>query len=153
MNKQAQGKRTERYQPGSMPEIFRLVEQVSKKLKRFQGRTVREANLTPAQYALLSLLWQKDGRPFKDLASASFCSPATITGLVDTLEKKGLVTREPNPDDRRSLLVKLTKRGKSLKQSTPTLERIYGKCCVSLQEEELQQLDTLIRKLNDSLPF
>ncbi|MCL5958973.1 MAG: MarR family transcriptional regulator [Chloroflexi bacterium] len=153
MSKQAQRKLSEKYQPGSMPEIFRLVEQVSRKLKRFQQRTIREANLTPAQYALLSLLWEKDGTPFKDLASASFCSPAAITGLVDTLEKKGLVTREANPGDRRSLLVRLTEPGKSLRHSTPTLERIYRTCCVGLPEEELRQLDGLLRKLNDSLPF
>jgi DNA-binding MarR family transcriptional regulator len=76
-----------------------------------------------------------------------------MTGIVDTLERKGLVTREPNPDDRRSLLVKLTGEGWSLKDSTPTLEGIFRGCCVGLEPDEIQQLSQLLRKLNESLAY
>jgi DNA-binding MarR family transcriptional regulator len=137
----------------SMPEVFQLIEQVSKKLKQFQRRTTREAGLTPAQYFILSLLWENDRMPFKDLAAASLTSRPTITGIVDTLEKKGLVTREPNPADRRSLLVSLTKKGESLRQATPTLESIFTSCCSSLSPVEIQQLTALLQKLNGTLPF
>jgi DNA-binding MarR family transcriptional regulator len=137
----------------SLPEVFGLIEQVSKKLKGFQRRTMREAGLTPAQYFILSLLWEKDRMPFKDLAAASLTSRPTITGIVDTLEKKGLVTREPNPDDRRSLLVSLTGKGRTLRQATPTLESIFMSCCSSLDSAEIQQLSALLQKLNGTLPF
>jgi DNA-binding MarR family transcriptional regulator len=137
----------------SMPEAFQLIEQVSKKLKQFQRRTMREASLTPAQYFILSLLWEKDRMPFKDLATASLTSRPTITGIVDTLDKKGLVTREPNPDDRRSLLVSLTEKGKALRQATPTLEVIFTSCCSSLTLAETQQFIALLQKLNSTLPF
>jgi DNA-binding MarR family transcriptional regulator len=139
--------------PASLPEVFQLIEQVSKKLKQFQRRTMREASLTPAQYFILSLLWEKDRMPFKDLAAASLTSRPTITGIVDSLEKKGLVTREPNPGDRRSLLVSLTEKGRTLRQATPTLETIFMSCCSSLTLSETQQLSTLLQKLNGTLPF
>ena len=137
----------------SMPEVFGLVEQVSKKLKGFQRRTMREAGLTPAQYFILSLLWEKDRMAFKDLAAASLTSRPTITGIVDTLERKGLVTREPNPDDRRSLLVSLTEKGKTLRQESPSLEAIFTSCCSSLAAAEIQQLIALLHKLNGTLLF
>jgi DNA-binding MarR family transcriptional regulator len=137
----------------SLPGAFQLIEQVAKKLKQFQRRTMREARLTPPQYFLLSRLWEKDRLPFKDLATASLTSRPTITGIVDTLEKKGLVTREPNPDDRRSLLVSLTEQGRAIRQSTPTLEVIFSSCCSSLTLGEIQQLITLLQKLNGTLPF
>ena len=137
----------------SLPDVFHLIEQASKKLKQFQRRTMREASLTPAQYFILSLLWEKDRVPFKDLASASLTSRPTITGIVDTLEKKELVAREPNPDDRRSLLVCLTEKGKDLRQATPTLDAIFTSCCSSLTLAEIQQLTLLLQKLNGSLPF
>ena len=143
----------EEYQSGSIPEIFQLIGLVEKKLKQFQRETIREANLTPPQYFILTLLWEKDGRPFKELASACHCSRATITGIADTLEKKELVTRAANPGDRRSLLVKLTEKGKSLKNSTPTLDKIFGNCCVGLEPDEARQLSQLLKKLNDSLTF
>ena len=137
----------------SLPEVFGLIEQVSKKLKQFQRHTMREANLTPSQYFILSLLWEKDRMPFKDLATASLTSRPTITGIVDTLEKKGLVTREPNLDDRRSLLVSLTEKGSAFRQATPTLETIFTRCCSSLAPAEIQQLTALLQKLNGTLPF
>jgi DNA-binding MarR family transcriptional regulator len=151
MSKHTRNLPGEQYQPGSIPEIFQLIEQVEKKLKQIQRETIKETNLTPPQYVVLTLLWEKDGRPFKELAAAVQCTRATMTGIVDTLEKKGLVTRAPNPDDRRSLLVKLTEKGESLQRSTPTLDRIFKNCCVGLAPAEARQLSQLLKKLNDSL--
>jgi DNA-binding MarR family transcriptional regulator len=143
----------EEYQSASMPEVFQLIELADKRLKRIQRETIRGADLTPPQFFVLTLLWEKDGRPFKEIAAAGHSSRATMTGIVDTLERKDLVTREPNPDDRRSLLVKLTEKGWSLQESTPTLEGIFRGCCVGLEPAEIQQLSRLLRKLNDSLSY
>jgi DNA-binding MarR family transcriptional regulator len=139
------------YQPGSMPEIFQLIDVVSKKLTQIQRETIQEANLTPPQYFVLTLLWAGDGRPLKELAAASHCSRATMTGIVDTLESKELVVRQPNPDDRRSLLVKLTASGQSLRESTPTVDRIFRGCCTGLEPAEAHELSRLLKKLNDTL--
>ncbi|MCL5292171.1 MAG: MarR family transcriptional regulator [Actinobacteria bacterium] len=135
----------------SGPEVFQLIDVVNKKLKRLQRRVIREADLTPPQYSILAMLWEKDGRPFNELASACCCSRATITGIIDTMEKKGLVKREPNPGDRRSLLVKLTEKGEALRRSAPTPQSIFGNCCSGIEPEEFGQLDRLLRKLNDTL--
>jgi len=67
---------------------------------------IKENNLAPSQYVILNLLWEKDRCQFHELASVCCCSRSTITGIVDTLEKKGLVVRELNPEDRRSFLSK-----------------------------------------------
>ena len=141
----------EEYKPDSMPEIFQLIERVGKKLKQIQRETIKETNLTPPQYVVMTLLWERDGRPFMELAAAVHCTRATMTGIVDTLEKKGLVIRAPNPDDRRSLLVQLTDEGKNLQKSTPTLDRIFHSCCVGLQPDEARQLSYLLKKLDASL--
>jgi len=141
----------EAYQPDSMPEIFQLIGRVEKKLEQIQRETIKEINLTPPQYVVLTLLWERDGRTFKELAVGVQCTPATMTGIVDTLEKKDLVARAPNPDDRRSLLVKLTNDGEALQHSTPTLDRIFHSCCVGLQPDEARQLSHLLKKLDASL--
>jgi len=151
VNKQTCNPAGEECQSGSIGEIFQRIDLVAKKLKQIQRQTIKETNLTPTQYFILTLLWKKDERPFKELASACYCSRATITGIVDTLEKNEIVTREPNPNDRRSLLAKLTEKGKALKQSTPTLERTFGSCCAGLEPDEFRQLDELLRKLDASL--
>jgi DNA-binding MarR family transcriptional regulator len=135
------------YQPGSLPEIFQLVEQASRRLRQMQSQTLRLANLTPPQFYILTRLWQADGQPFKDLAQALSCTRATITGIVDTLERKGLVNRAPHPTDRRSQLVRLTQAGKELQGSSPDLQRTFGSCCTGLEPEESLELSRLLSKL------
>ena len=132
-------------------EVFTLLDQVAKRLREIQRITVNEVNLTPPQFQTLRLLWGQDCQPFKDLAKTNGCTPPTMTGIVDTLEKKGLVRRMPNPEDRRSLLVTLTEKGKVLEGSTPDLDRIYSSCCVGLNAEEFQQLGLLLEKLDNTL--
>jgi DNA-binding MarR family transcriptional regulator len=143
----------EKHVAASTPEIFQHIEALEKRLKQFQGQTLKAARLTPPQYFVLSRLTEKDGQPLKELAQALGCTRATVTGIVDTMEKKGLVGRCPNPSDRRSLLVKLMDKGKALLKATPGLEKTFGCCCDVLPPEEARELSRLLKKLSDTLPF
>lgn len=150
MNKQLSDLEEE-YQPGSMPEVFRLIGAIEKKLGHMQRRMMQVAGLTPPQYVALSMLWEEDRRPLKELADGCQCTRATVTGIVDTLEKKRLVTREPNPGDRRSILAKLTEKGRAFQESAPSPEQMFGDCCNCLEPEETRQLIELLNKLDDGL--
>lgn len=143
--------RSEEYPPGSLPDVFRLVEQLHKKLMHVRRETVRQTGLTPPQYAALTQLWELDGRPLKDLAAGNNCTPATMTTIVDSLERKSLVTRQPHPSDRRSLLVHLTQDGAELRDSTPTVEEMFSGCCSGLPPGESQTLAELLTKLDTAL--
>jgi DNA-binding MarR family transcriptional regulator len=137
----------------SLTEIFELIDQTAKNLRRIQRLTIRETDLTPPQYQVLDTLWDRDEMPLKDLASACNCTRATITGLIDGLERKGLVARKPNPNDRRSLLAALTDEGRALQGQTPELEKAYEQCCSGLAPQEFRQLGILLSRLNESLVF
>lgn len=135
----------------SRAEVFELIDHAAKNLRRIERMTVEEAGLTPPQYHLLRALWEKDRVPLKDLAEANNCTRATITGLIDGLEEKGLVQRIPNPDDRRSLLAELTPQGNALRQQSESLQAVYSQCCEGLAPHEFQQLGVLLARLNCSL--
>jgi DNA-binding MarR family transcriptional regulator len=135
----------------SLTELFELIDQTAKNLRRIQRKTVKATGLTPPQYAVLNFLWERDKRPFKELADLMLCSRPTITGIIDTLEKKGLVARMPNPEDRRSILASLTDKGRRIQQETPQLETIYNSCCGGLTPLENHQLSFLLNKLNNSI--
>lgn len=137
----------------SLTEVFELIDQTAKNLRQIQRLTVRDSGLTPPQYAVLHLLWERDKRPFKEIADHLSCTRATVTGIMDTLEGKGLVVRTPNPEDRRSLLATLTNKGRSMQLETPELEKIYNSCCGGLKPLEKQQLSFLLNKLNHSINF
>ncbi|KKL54735.1 hypothetical protein LCGC14_2262410, partial [marine sediment metagenome] len=134
-------------------EVLELVHEINKKFEKIQRREITKTqdDLTPAQYLLLRQLWEKDGLQFKDLAVACSCSRSTVTGVVDTMENKGLVKRVAHPNDRRSTLVKLTKKGKELKDSTPSLDSLTNNCCQGINADELRILTILLKRLSSSL--
>jgi len=141
----------DRFAPGTLPDVFQLVERSAAALKGVQRRTVGRAGLTPAQYVVMGALWEHDELPLKDLAAEAFCTPAAITGIIDVLERKGLVTRRPNPRDRRSLLATLTAAGRALRSEVPTPGEILGDCCSVLSPEETNQLAALLRRLDEAI--
>jgi DNA-binding MarR family transcriptional regulator len=132
-------------------DVFTLLDRVARRLREIQRLTVEEVNLTPPQFQTLRLLWKYDGQRFKDLAETIGCTRPTMTGIVDTLEKNALVRREPNPDDRRSLLVVLTEKGRRFEDSTPDLDSLYASCCSGLNAVEFIQLGLLLEKLDKTL--
>jgi DNA-binding MarR family transcriptional regulator len=141
------------YAQGSMPEIFSLINKISKNLNKFQRMVLNETNLTPSQYSALNALGLRgeNGLSLSQLASLCYSSRPTMTNLIDTLEEKKLVKREPNQDDRRSLLVKLTSEGNILREQAPSVEHIYADCCSILTPGESQNLSVLLTKLNTTL--
>ncbi len=142
---------TEEFHPDSIPAIFQIIDKIGKKLDRMERRTTQAAGLTPSQFAVLSSLWLQDGSAFKDLAAVHWCTRPTMTGIVDTLERKGLVVRKPNPDDRRSLLVCLTDRGRAMQKKAKAMKTMFQNCCEGLNASETGKLSRLLQKLDESL--
>lgn len=131
-----------------MPEVFDLIGSIAKRTERLVTQTLGESNLTPAQYLVLASLQEKDGRPLGELSEALRCSKSTITGIADTMERKGLVERQPNPADRRSHLLVLTQKGRILRRSTPGLEEFYEGCTLGMEAVEFQRLRDLLIRLD-----
>ncbi len=130
--------------------IFQLINILNKKYDKLQRQIIKKDNLTPPQHSILMQLWESDGKQFKELASACCCSPSTITGIVDTMEKNDLVHRENNPEDRRSLLVKLTDKGKSMEKVPSPIKISLTKCCEGFTSENIEDLTQLLNKLSNS---
>ncbi|MFX1456350.1 MAG: MarR family winged helix-turn-helix transcriptional regulator [Promethearchaeota archaeon] len=131
-------------------DIFQLIGILNKKYEKLQRNIVKNDNLTPPQYSILTQLWESDGKQFKELASACCCSPSTITGIIDTMEKNELVYRDANPEDRRSLLVKLTEKGKKIENITPPIKVVLTNCCEGFTTKDVEKLTQLLHKLSDS---
>ena len=140
--------------PAGAPELFQAIEDLARRLRQFESRTLRESGLTPPQYFILSLLAQADGRPIGELAELSACSTASMTGVADTLARKQLIRRGPNPNDRRGTLVWLTDEGRAVSGSTEGLGEMFGSCCCELlPPDESTELARLLAKLASALPF
>lgn len=114
----------------------------------FKSR-LAEYDVTPVQYGILSSLWLSDGQNPSQIASSLNLDSSTITGLLDRMENKELLKRQPDPEDRRALRVLLTKTGKELRVP---LEKVVDECNLYVLEhlasEEQEQLKTLLLKIN-----
>ncbi|MBI5843350.1 MAG: MarR family transcriptional regulator [Deltaproteobacteria bacterium] len=69
-------------------------------------------NVRPAYMGALMTLWEEDGQKVVDLARGAGLEPSTMTGLLDRMERDGLVKREADPEDRRVLRIFLTEQAK-----------------------------------------
>lgn len=132
-------------------EVYNLISRINKKFDKLQRRIIQKENLTKAQYSILQQLWKTDGVQFKTLADACCCSQSTITGIVDTMEKKEIVVRKKNPEDRRSMLVILTDKGNKLQKETPKINSILDNCCSGFDPDDIELLTILLKKLDKSI--
>jgi DNA-binding MarR family transcriptional regulator len=104
--------------------------------------------ITAKQMALLAFLWKEDGLSQAELAERMESDRTTIGGMVDRLEKVGLVRREACPGDRRAYQLFLSEQGRAL---GPELGELVGKVRKKLfsrfSEEEYRELCRLLDKL------
>lgn len=105
--------------------------------------------LTPIQTITLLLIDERVPRPMKNLCQLFHCDASNITGIVDGLETKGLVSRQNDMNDRRIKVLKLELAGRKL-QST-IIERLTSMddtLFASLEQAERRELTRLISKLS-----
>jgi len=105
-------------------------------------------DLTPPQFGLLAFLWQEDGLTQVELSERGQIDRTTIGGLIDRLEKIGLVERRQHPQDRRAYKIYLTKRGRELEGPlSECADRSVGKFTQGLNEQEVGELRRMLEIL------
>ena len=89
--------------------------------------------LTANQFVLLALLDERDGVSQRDLVDRASSDPNTIRPMLKSLEEKGFIKREPDPDDGRAWVVGMTRKGMR------TYTRVRG------ETEDIQKSLTLLQ--------
>lgn len=87
---------------------------ISRKMMRYYNNQLAPYGITIVQSWVLFYLSDQDGSSLKDIAAAVQLDSPVVTGLIDRLVKEGLVVREEDPEDRRSLKISLTPRGREV---------------------------------------
>lgn len=117
------------------------------------GRLLRQFDLTSSQYNVLRIL-RGEGKPLPSLEIAGRMIQVVpaITGLIDRLEKQGLVVRKRCEEDRRIVYVDLTdKARKILKQIDEPIRQLHTRLLGHLSRNELAELSRLLVKARQSL--
>lgn len=85
-------------------------------LNRAYKPLLDELGVTYPQYLVLLTLWAQDGQSVGGIGERLMLESSTLTPLLKRLEVAGLIKRTRNPDDERQVQVRLTPRGRRLRE-------------------------------------
>ncbi len=123
-------------------------------IEREVRQNLRERfDTTIARFDLLSQLDRTPkGLTMGELSSRLMVTNGNVTGLTDALVREGLVSRAPEPEDRRSLRIRLTSAGKQFFDAmTPVHEGWIDRLMAGLTRAEMAHLLELLGRLKQSL--
>jgi DNA-binding MarR family transcriptional regulator len=136
----------EREFPGSSSSaaevVANLVRTADALLAEIERRRREIADLSASAFQALAIL-DGAGEPLAghDIAERLLVSSASMTSLLDTLERRGLVERRPHPVDRRKILIHLTDdAGGIVDRMLPAVHAASAEACAHLSEDDREQL-------------
>ena len=130
--------------------IFFQLAKTSQAATRFWGQKVAQFGVTAVQGVVLNCLSDEDGVTSRHLGERTRLDSATLTGILDRLESMELVERRPNPEDRRAILVCLTRKGKPMATKIrKTAEEANREFLGVLNTAEETELRSLLRRVRD----
>ena len=113
------------------------------------GTLLQPLNLTSTSGLVLSMLANAETPlPPHEIASRLIISRATVTGLLDSLERRDYIRRAPHQSDRRMVLIEITEAGRqAVDEFRPLVHHHQKQWFEVLNESEQQQLIDLLQSL------
>ena len=113
---------------------------------------MEDLGLFPGQPPVLFHLWEKDGRSQTELAELLCIKPATMTKMINRMEKAGFIRREADLKDQRVSLIYLTEAGLAVKNDVQHIfERLNRELVKGFTPEEQVSLKSFLVKLRNNL--
>lgn len=116
------------------------------------GRLLRPLNVSAAGGLVLGILRDRGPMSPSELSERLIVTRATVTGVIDSLEKRGFVLRSANPADRRSLVVQITPAGLDVLQELRAIVHRNEKAWLAvLSDPELRGYIALLHRIQESV--
>jgi DNA-binding MarR family transcriptional regulator len=116
------------------------------------GRLLRPLNVSAAGGLVLGILRDHGPMAPSVLGDKLIVTRATVTGVLDSLERRGFVTRSPNPTDRRGQIAEITAEGLLVLQQLRTVVHRNEKHWAGvLTDDELRTYIELLHRIQDSV--
>ncbi|QDZ11837.1 MarR family winged helix-turn-helix transcriptional regulator [Devosia ginsengisoli] len=129
-----------------------LVYEVARAFRRRFEDEARRHDLTLPQWRALAELARKGGVSQVVLAGAIDADPMTVSGILDRLEKRGLVRREPDPSDSRAKIVRLTDEGLALYDTAKAVGvELYQSAVLGMSPAELDAVANGLTRIRNNL--
>jgi MarR family transcriptional regulator, 2-MHQ and catechol-resistance regulon repressor len=133
-------------------DTFIKVQRASSSLMLATARELRKVDLTASQFGVLEALFHLGSMHQNMLCRKMLVSGGNMTVVIDNLEKRGLIERLTDEEDRRCVRVALTVQGRAfIEDYFPKHATVIANMLSPLQPKEHQQLGKLLRKLGRSI--
>jgi DNA-binding MarR family transcriptional regulator len=125
-----------------------LIGIIHRYMRRFFETQMKTYDITPPQFEVLMSLWNQDGLVLSDLGRRLSRDGPTITGIIDRMEKKKLVTRRRSTRDRRVIQVYLAPRAWEIKENLMNMQREASQdITLDFSDQEVAILQQLLQKM------
>lgn len=130
-----------------MPTLHQLI-RCTQAFERFSGAHVKSMALTESQFDVIATLGNTDGMTCKALGERTLITKGTLTGVLDRMEARTLITRRADASDARRTHIALTRKGSALfAEVFPAhlkhLQRAFGRLSVRELNDLRDGLTTL----------
>ncbi len=128
-----------------------LITKIRKLSERIFAKILQDFNvseISAAQGRVMFPLWQKDNISFQELKKKTSLSKATLSYMLDNLEKAGHIKRISDVNDKRTINIKLTKKNKALQdkflQVSNEMKDLYYK---NFTEEDIDIFEDYLKRI------
>ena len=129
------------------------------KIKQISGRIFDRKlkdydinDLNGAQGRIIFSLWQNDNIPISELARQTALGKTTLTSMLDRLEQSGYIVRNADEKDKRSVLVSLTVKSKSLEGRYEDVSKeMTSLFYEGLSEQQIDEFENLLKHILSNL--
>ncbi len=129
-----------------------LIHEVARLMKRRFEDEARLHGVTLPQWRALAEIHRSEAISQVALAGCIDTDPMTLSGILDRLEKRGLIVRFADPNDSRAKLARLTEAGQDLVTTARSLGReLYENALMGVPPAERDALAEALRRIRDNL--
>ena len=132
--------------------LHKMIIKISRAHRRWAHEEFRKIDITEGKPKILNYLAKNDGCIQRELANNCNIEPATVTSILNSMEKVELIYRTQNPNDKRVSHVFLTNKGKEAQKE---VEKIFNsideECFYGFSEEEKKKTIGLLKRIYENI--
>ena len=130
-----------------------ILNRAARSMKRTLEARLSTFGITATQYVILAHLAKEDGLSQTKLGNRLYFDNPTVTGVIDRMERDGLVERRRDPRDRRVINIFLSDRAKGILSDINSIadevnDRALDSCSARQKSELIDMLNTIWKNMN-----
>jgi MarR family transcriptional repressor of emrRAB len=135
--------------PSQLITLSRLAYHIQKRTQDRINATLKEYGLTTVSHTVLMVLYGSENETQRASELGEACSekPANMTRICDELADKGWIQRRNSEEDRRSVIISLTRSGRALiEKVSPEYWAVLERCYAGMSATALNEQERLLRR-------